>query len=152
MPQKQHTVRLSESERDELARLTRRGEVSVRVYRRARVLLLVDEGYKDAEVIVRAGVSRATVSRLRRRYGVEGIAAIYEHERSGCPCSFSGEVRAKLTALACSTPPEGRGQWDLRLLADKAVELGYVESISHETVRQVLKKTSLHRTANVSGA
>ena len=152
MPKKLYEVKLSAEERTELETLTRKGEVGVRVYQRARILLLVDEGYKDAEVMARVGVSRATVSRIRRRYGAEGVAAIREQPRPGRPNVFDGEVRAKLTALACSTPPEGRARWDLRLLADKAVELGYVETISHVTVGEVLKKTNWPRTANGNGA
>jgi len=136
----------------ELEALTRRGEVQVRVFQRARILLLADEGHRDAEVMERVGVSRAIVSRIRRRYGAEGLAAVREKPRPGRPHTFDGEVRAKLTALACSTPPEGRSRWDLRLLADKAVELGYVETISHVTVGEVLKKTNWPRTVNGSGA
>ena len=151
MPKKLYEVKLTPEERMGLETLTRRGEVQVRVFQRARILLLVDEGHKDADVMERVGVSRATVSRIRRRYRVEGLAAVRERPRPGRPHTFDGEVRAKLTALACSTPPEGRARWDLRLLADKAVELGYVETISHVTVGEVLKKTSWPRTANGSG-
>lgn len=151
MPKKLYEVKLTPEERTELEALTRKGEVQVRVFQRARILLLVDEGLKDAVVMAQVGVSRATVSRMRRRYGVEGLAAVREKPRPGRPNIFDGEVRAKLTALACSTPPEGRARWDLRLLADKAVELGYVETISHVTVGEVLKKTSSRRTANGSG-
>lgn len=151
MPKKLYEVKLTPEERTELEALTRKGEVRVRVFQRARILLLVDEGLKDAVVMERVGVSRATVSRIRRRYGVEGVAAVREQPRPGRPHTFGGEVRAKLTALACSTPPEGRARWDLRLLADKAVELGYVETISHVTVGEVLKKTNWPRTANGSG-
>lgn len=126
--------------------------MQVRVFQRARILLLVDEGHKDAEVMAQVGVSRATVNRIRCRYGAEGLGAVREKPRPGRPHTFDGEVRAKLTALACSTPPEGRARWDLRLLADKAVELGYVETSSHVTVGEVLKKTSWPRTVSGSGA
>lgn len=152
MPKKLHEVKLTPKERTELELLTRKGEVQVRVYQRARILLLVDEGHKDAEVMARVGVSRATVNRIRRRYGAEGLEAVCEKPRPGRLHTFDGEVRAKLTALACSPAPEGRARWDLRLLADKAVELGYVESISHVTVREVLKKTNSCRTVSGSGA
>ena len=93
--------------------------VQVRVYQRARILLLVEEGLRDAEVMARVGISRATVSRICRRYGAEGLVTIREQPRSGRPSIFDSEVRAKLTALACSTPPEGRARWDLRLLAGR---------------------------------
>lgn len=143
MPKKLHFVKLTSEERAELEALTHKGEVQVRVYKRARILLLADEGFKDAEIMTRTGSSRATVARIRERYAHEGThGAVAEKPRSGRPSIFDGETRAKLTALACSSPPEGRARWDLRLLADKAVALGYVEDISHETVRSILKKTN----------
>ena len=84
----------------------------------------------------------ATVERIRRRYVEEGLeSALNEKPRSGRSPVISGEERAKITALACTEAPEGFGQWSLRLLADKAVELNFVESISHESVGVILKKT-----------
>lgn len=142
MPKKLYEVKLSEAERQELEDLTSKGEVQVRVYKRACVLLLADEGYKDAEITERVGTSRTTVSRIRQRYIEEGLEAIAEGARPGRPSIFDGETRAKITALACSDAPSGYSQWSLRLLADKAVELGYVETISHEGVSEILKKTS----------
>lgn len=142
MPKKLYEVKLSNEQRQALADLTSKGEVQVRVYKRACILRLADEGYKDADITERVGVSRTTVSRIRQRYTKEGLAAIAEKARPGRPSIFDGETRAKITALACSDAPEGRGRWDLRLLADKAVELGYVETISHMKIGQILKKTS----------
>ena len=153
MPKKIYQVKLPPEERAELERLTGKGEVHVRVYKRARILLLADEGFKDAEIMRRTGSSRATVARIRERYAHEGLwGAVAEKPRSGRPSIFSGETRAKITALACSSPPEGRSRWDLRLLADKAVELSYVEDISHETVRGILKKTNSSPIRSGSGA
>ena len=152
MPKKLYDVKLSEAERQALEAKTSRGEVGVRVYKRACILLLADEGLKDAEIMERVGVSRTTVSRIRQRYVSEGLGAIAEKARPGRPSIFEGEARAKLTALACSDAPQGRGRWDLRLLADKAVELGYVETISHTKVAQILKKTNSSRTSKGSGA
>lgn len=152
MPKKTHHVKLTPEERNELEALTGKGEVQVRVYKRARILLLADEGFKDTEIIARTGSSRATVGRIRKRYQEEQAqGAIIEKVRSGRPSIFDGETRAKITALACSSPPAGRGRWDLRLLADKAVELAYVEDISHESVRGILKKTSLRLTSRDNG-
>jgi len=151
MPKKQYEVKLTGEERKELEALTSKGEVQVRVFKRARILLLADDRLKDARIMERLGVSRATVSRIRQRYAAEGLAAVAEKARPGRPSIFDGETRAKITALACSSPPEGRGRWDLRLLADKAIELGYVEDISHVTVGKMLKKTSLRRTSKGSG-
>jgi transposase len=152
MPNKVHHVKLTPEEHEALEALMHKGEVQVRVYKRARILLLADEGLKDAAIMTQTGSSRATVARIRERYAREGAwAAIAEKPRSGRPSIFDGEARAKITALACSSPPEGRSRWDLRLLADKAVELCYVKDISHETVRGILKKTNSNRTSKGSG-
>ena len=142
MPKKLYNVKLSEAQRQALEAKTSRGEVGVRVYKRACILLLTDEGLKDAEIAKRVGVSRTTVSRIRQRYVGEGLGAIAERARPGRPSIFDAKARAKITALACSDAPEGRARWDLRLLADRAVELGYVEDISHVSVRTILKKTN----------
>ena len=84
-------------------------------------------------------VSQATVIRVRKKFATCGLeAAIEELSRCGRPLTFDGYQRAQVTALACSTPPEGQSQWSLRLLAD---QLGVVETISHETVGVILKKT-----------
>lgn len=152
MPKKLHEVRLTAEARQELQKITSKGEVQVRVYKRARILLLADEGLRDREIIERVGVSHATVERIRKRYQEEKRGAIAEAARPGRPSIFDGETRAKITALACSAPPEGRARWDLRLLADKAVELNYVKDISHVTVGKILKKTSLRHTKNGNGA
>jgi hypothetical protein len=87
------------------------------------------------------------------RYVEKGLeAALGERKRSGRPQIFDGKERANLTALACSTPPEGHSQWSLRLLADKAVELGYVDEISHTEVGHILKKTKSNLTSKDNGA
>lgn len=88
-------------------------------------------------------VGVATVFNIKRRYLSEGLtAALRDKPRSGKPASIDGVARAKITALACSAAPEGHARWSLRLLADRAVELGLVEAISHNTVKEVLKKTN----------
>jgi hypothetical protein len=89
----------------------------------------------------------ATVFNVKRRYLSEGLtAALHDKPRSGKPPSIDGVARAKITALACSAAPEGHARWTLRLLADRAVELGIVSAISHNTVKEVLKKTASSRT------
>jgi hypothetical protein len=86
------------------------------------------------------------VINVRRRFLSGGLqAALYDKGWPGAPPKFTGEVEAKLTMLACSDPPEGAARWTLRLLADKMVELGYVDSISHVTVGEMLKKTKSSR-------
>jgi transposase len=89
----------------------------------------------------------ATVYNVKRRYLSGGFAsALTDKPRSGKPRQIEGTARAKITALACSSAPDGRARWTLRLLADKAVELGFVESISHQAVKEILKKTLSSRT------
>ena len=91
-------------------------------------------------------VSQQTVYNLKRRFLQGGLqAALYDQPRSGRPIEIDGRQRAKITALACSTPPEGRARWTLRLLADKAVELGHLQRLSHTKARQILKKTNSDR-------
>jgi transposase len=157
MRAKKYPVRLSQEQRKKLEELTRRGTVSVRTYKRARVLLLADEnsphgGKKDAEIAELADTSLSTVSRVRRRLVEEGLdVALKDKPRSGKPRTFSGRDRAAVTALASSAPPEGRARWSLRLLADKLVELQIVDSISHQTVRDILKKTNSSLTSKDNG-
>lgn len=112
-------------------------------------MLLADAGLADTEILKQADISLATLNRIRRRFCEsqrEVSKVVKDKPKPGRPSRFSGEQRAKLTALACSDAPVGRSRWTLRLLADKAVELGLVETISHEGVSALLKKTSLSRT------
>ena len=147
MPKK-YRVKLSKVQREQLQELTSSGTIKVRKYKRARVLLLANEAHRegcktDAEIAERVGVSIPTIQRIRQRFVEEGLeAAINERPRPGKPETFSGQQRAEITALACSDPPIGYARWSLRLLARKLVELEMVESISHVTVREVLKKTN----------
>jgi transposase len=92
-------------------------------------------------------VTPQTVFNVKRRFLASGFeAALSDQPRSGRPPSIDGKQRAKITALACSKPPQGRARWTLRLLADKVVELGYCESLSHTQARRILKKTNSSRT------
>ena len=110
------------------------------------MLLLADQNrpqgaMNDNQIHQILNVSQATVIRVRKKFATCGLeAAIEELSRCG-RLTFDGYQRAQITALACSTPPEGHSQWSLRLLADQLVELGVVETISHETVGVILKKT-----------
>jgi len=144
MPAKKYVVKLTEEERDELKRLISRGKSSARKQTRARILLKADEGLKDREIVAALGVGRSTVERTRKRF-VEGnlAKALNEDPRPGARRKVDGRVEAHLIATACAPAPEGHARWSLRLLAERLVELGVVESISHETVRQVLKKNEL---------
>lgn len=139
-------VTLSEKERSLLEGVLRRGAAPARVQTRARVLLLSDRGRgerrTDEEVAAAVLTSVSTARRTRGRFLQEGLeAALGEKARPGRPPKITGEIEAKLTVLVCSQPPEGQARWTLRLLADRLVELGYVESISHMAVGNRLKKT-----------
>jgi transposase len=140
---KKYKIELSQEERKELEKLSRQGTEKVRKVKRARILLLADEGHKDQEIAERVEVAHSTVERIRKRYGQAGMAgSVNEKPRSGRPRGISAQTRAKVTALACSEAPAGRSQWTLRLLADKVVELEYIDSISYQSVRNILKKTN----------
>lgn len=142
-----HTyIQLTEEQRTELEQMIRVGNVPARTNARARILLLSDrsQGQKrtDQEVAEAVLCSKRTVAHVRRRFLTGGLrAALYDRARPGAKPKFTGEVEARLTMLACSDPPEGAARWTLRLLADRMVELGYVDAISHVSVRELLKKT-----------
>ena len=135
-------VELSEDERQELLKVISRGKVSARKAARARILLKADEGLGDEQVAAALDVGSATGGRVRQRFVEEGLeAALNDKPRPGHARKLNGKQEAHLIAIACSDPPQGHARWSLRLLAGKVVELGFAESICHETVRQVLKKT-----------
>lgn len=149
MRQKRHSIRLSKRERQQLQEVVQSGEDKARKITRCRVLLLADEakGKTDKEISDVLDVCLATVHNIRRRYCREGLEqAINEKARSGQPSKLKGKVAAKITAIACSAPPDGHARWSLRLLADRIVELDIVSSISHQGVRDLLKKTNSNRT------
>ena len=138
---KKYKVKLKSKERSELRAMTKQGTEKVRKVKRARILLLAHKGKTDKEIAEQVEVTSGTVERIRRRYATDGLAAaLNEKPRSGRPIGISAETRAKITALACTSAPEGRGRWTLRLLADKVVELEYIDSISHQSVGDILKK------------
>jgi hypothetical protein len=140
-------IHLSQAERKELEQVIRTGSAAARTQTRARILLLCDrsQGQQRTDAVVAEAVlcSISTVGNIRRRYASGGLHhALYDRGWPGAPPKFTGEDEAHLTMLACSTPPTGHARWTLRLLAGRMVELGYVESISHVTVGDLLKKTT----------
>ena len=137
---KQH-VQLSDVDREYLETLISQGELPVKVYRRALALLELDRGQTYTAVSKTLQVTIPTLSKWAAKYRESGLEVLHDKPRSGRPVEIDGNQRAKITALACSEPPEGYAQWSLRLLADKAVELGYCEHVSHTEVRTILKKT-----------
>jgi transposase len=117
------------------------------VQRRARVLDLLHREQHPTSIAETLGLSLPTVFNIKRRYLEEGFdSALQDKPRSGQPPRILGEARARITALACSKAPEGHARWTLRLLADRAVKLGFIDSISHHAVKQILKKTVSDRT------
>lgn len=117
-----------------------------RTYKRAIALLELDRGRTFTDVAKTVGAVIQTVSIWANKYKMSGLDVLADKPKPGRPVAFSGEQRAKVTALACSDPPEGYERWSLRLLADKAVELEYVEAISHVEVGRILKKTNSSHT------
>lgn len=143
MPAKKYIVKLTSEERQHLLKLTRQGTIGARIMKRAQILLKADEGLKDQIIVQELNTSRPTVERIRKRFVQGNLAkALYDDRRPGSRTKLDGRAEAQLIALACSEAPAGHTQWTLRLLADKLVELEVVERISHETVRQYLKKTN----------
>jgi hypothetical protein len=149
---KKYIVKLSETERAHLQALIAKGKFAARTLTHARILLKADtsEGspaWKDEAIVEALEISVRTVERLRERFVEEGLEAALSRKPTACPPSrkLDGEAEAHLIALACSEPPLGRAHWPVRLLANRMVELGYVESVSHECVRQALKKTRSNR-------
>ena len=148
-----YVVDLSEEEEQQLRKIISRGKVSARRAARARMLLKANEGLSDEQVAGSLEVGSAKVGRIRQRFVEEGLeAALKDKPRPGQPRKLSGKQEAHLIAVACSDPPKGRARWTLRVLAGKVVELGFVESICHETVRQILKKTTSNPGKSNSGA
>jgi len=143
MPARKYHVTLTKNERADLIELTKSGKVSARKMKRALILLRADEKRKDKDIIAALNTSRSTVERIRKRYVEGGLEkALNDDPRPGARRKLDGRVEAYLIALTCSNPPDDHDHWTLRLLADKLVEAELVESISHEAVRQVLKKIS----------
>jgi transposase len=157
---KKYVVELTEDERLHLYGLISAGSAPARMLNRARILLKADVGEHsegepllDREIAPMLETSTATVQRVRERFCRQGLDAALErsapdriYERS-----FDGRAEARLIALACSEAPQGKERWSMRLLAQKAVELGIVQSVSHETVRKTLKKTNCAPTSSKAG-
>ena len=138
---------LPEEAKRSLKQMLKKGIHPTRTLTRARILLRLDEGARPRHIARELGVAEGTVYNVRGKAESHGWqTATFDAPRSGRPREISPEARAQITALACSAPPTGYSQWSLRLLADRAVELGFVEQISHEGVREILKKTSSSRT------
>lgn len=146
-----YKVTLVKEERDELLSIINKGHHSSQKFRNAYILLNADEGEYSEKVINKTisevlKVGMRTIDRVKKRFIEEGLEKVLERQ-TGIRVyqkKADGDFEAHLTALACSKAPDGFARWSLRLLADKMVEQNHVENISHETIRKVLKKTSLN--------
>jgi transposase len=139
---KVYVVDLSEEEKAQLQRLTKKGKTSARKMNRARVLLLANQGETDKQIAEAVGVGTSSVERIRKRFVTEGgmEEALNERPRPGGTRKLTGKQEAYLLALASSDPPEGNKRWTMQLLADRLIELEVVYSVSDETVRRTLKR------------
>ncbi len=149
---KKEHVTLSEEDRAYLENLISKGSLTAKTYKRALALLELDRGSTFTSVAQIVGVVSQTASTWAQKYGESGLEFLSDKPRSGRPKEIDGITRAQITALACSQTPEGHGEWSLRLLAEKAVELEYIQSISHTEIGRILKKTNSNPTSNEPGA
>jgi transposase len=150
---KRYKVTLTDEERQQLQDLIATGKAAARKLTHARILLKADAApggpaWTDRRIVEALDVGVATVERVRQRFVEEGLEAALgrkKPDRPPRPRKLDGRAEARLIALACSAPPEGRPEWTMQLLADKLVELEVVDAVSDETVRRVLKKTRSSR-------
>lgn len=145
---KKYVVKLPKEERNWLTEIISKGGTSAYKIKRANILLKADSkgpGWEDSKIAEAFSVHPNTVGNIRKRYVQQGLEATINRKkqtRLSRERTFDGEGEARLIALSCSDPPEGYGQWTLRLLADKIIEMEIVDTVSHETIRKTLKKTN----------
>lgn len=137
---KQH-VSLTVTDREHLEALLAKGSLPARSFKRATGLLELDRGKTLQEVAATLDVTAVTVAAWRDKYHAAGLACVQDAPRTGRPIRIDGVQRAQITALACSTAPKGHDRWTVRLLAERVVEAGFCDAISHTTVAEILKKT-----------
>jgi transposase len=146
-------VHLTDEQRADLTQRLERNPLTGRQRRRHQILLLADQGRTDEQIVQATGAGLSTVERLRKRCAREGLeAALREKPRCGAPAKLDGKQEALIVALACSDAPPGHAQWSARLLANRAIALEVVESISESSVRRLLKKTRSSRGRSSRGA
>jgi transposase len=157
MSKKHSAIKLPPDERHELEMFITRGKKNAREITRARILLLAQGGRRVSDIAQTLGVSRGTIYNVYKRYKTKKtrtplVEVLEEAPRSGRPLKLDSRVAAKVTMIACSEPPTGRARWTLHLIADKLVRLGVTDGISHESVRQLLKKIASSPGYRNSGA
>jgi transposase len=135
-------LNLSAADQKYLESLIAKGKLTAKKFRRAMALLELNRGKTYQVVAETLGVNHVTLSSLAKRYQKQGLKCLEDAPRSGRPVVIDGKQRAKITALACCQAPAGHARWTWRLLADKVVELGYCDEISHTQIGKILKKTN----------
>ncbi len=141
---KKYDINLSIEQAEQLEQLSKKGEISVRKYKRIQIILMSEGGYKDEDIAEILKVGVATIERVRKKFVLLGLAeALNEKPRPGQPKKLVRKEEEFLIATACSDPPSGRSNWTMQLLADKLVQLSVVDNISDETVRRTLKKNKI---------
>lgn len=149
MPKKKYIVDLTDSERTELEQLTKKGKIAAYKMNHARILLLADinqqeGGWTDLKISEALNLGQATIERVRQRFVESGIESALSRKKqpNRRVKILDGEKEAYLISIACSETPMGKAKWTLQMLADKMIDLQYVEKISRETIRKTLKKTN----------
>ncbi|MGV8135024.1 MAG: helix-turn-helix domain-containing protein [Mangrovibacterium sp.] len=147
MPIQKYEVSLSATDRKQLTKIVKSGRFLARTILRANILLAVDKNGKKPMTVQEAAIafntSATTVQNVRTSYGEKGLESTLLRKKRETPpveAKVTGEVEAHIIALACGDPPKGYAKWTLRLLADKSVKLGYIDSMSHTQVGRILKK------------
>lgn len=148
--EKQH-VTINNTDQSKLMVMLSDRSLTVKIHKRVESLLALNSGLTFTIVIKQVGLSFPTLKTLCERYTSQGLCCLQDAPKSGRPIQISGEERAKITALACSKAPDGHVRWTLRLLADKVVELGICEHLSHVHAGEILKKMSYNHTSSVNG-
>jgi transposase len=147
MIRKRRPVELTQDEYEFLTAYVAHGQKNARQINRARTLLLSHDGKNDQDIAQVLGISRATIYNVRKRYHQQNydhiVEILHDKPRLGRPIAFDHKVEANVAMIACSEAPKGSARWTLNLIADKLVQLQVVDSISHESVRSLLKKTNL---------
>ena len=143
---KKQYIELTNTERKELKEIQNKGILKVRVQKRIIALLELDKGQTQSAVASIINQSNTSVNQLIKRFKARGLHCIYDEKRPGRPIDITEEQRDKITVLACEDAPDGYSQWSLRLLADKAIELGYCEHLSHTQVQNILREKNSSRT------
>lgn len=141
MGRKAKAIKLNKEDREDLKTYISVGKRSARALKRALILKYADEGLSSKDIMALLDTTIPTIWKVKKRYLEGGLqTALCEKPRPGQPVKIGQRQEAYITTIACSKPPEGRDRWTIRMIADKAIELGYMEQVSRESVRQVLKK------------